>query len=80
MTEYERLRRWLEETFGSRIISQSVLVEDGIAVIEEEIDMSPEAAILLDDVYDALGLRGAPWIIEEDVGTRRVIKFPVVAV
>jgi len=77
MTEYERLRRWLEETFGSRIISQSVLIEDGIAVIEEEIDLSPEAAILLDDVYDALGLERAPWLIEEDLGVKRVVKFPV---
>jgi len=63
------------------MMSQSVTLEDGtVAVVEEDVALSPETAILLEDIYDALGLRGAPWIIEEDVGTRRVIKFPVVAV
>jgi len=75
--EYERLKEWLERAFDSRIVSQSVSVEDGMVIVEEDVDLPPEAAILLDDIYGALGLDKAPWLIEEDDGRRRVVKFPV---
>jgi len=64
MTECERLKAWLDRVFGSRVVSQSVTVEDGVAVIEEDVDMSPEVEILLGDMYKKLGLRRAPWMIE----------------
>jgi len=77
MSEYERLKAWLE-SLGASIMSQSVTVEDGVAVIEEDVDVPPEAVVLLDDIYGVLKLKDAPWIIEEDVGEKRIVKFPVV--
>jgi len=78
MSAYEEVKAWLERTFGSRFVSQSVSIEDGVvAIVEEDVDIPPEAAVLLDDVYDALGLRDAPWLVEEDLGARKIVKFPV---
>jgi len=78
MSVYEELKRWLE-TLGISTMSQSVTIEDGVATIEEE-DVPPEAVVLLDDIYVVLKLKDAPWIIEEDVGEKRIVKFPVVGV
>jgi len=75
--EYERLKVWLK-TLGISTGSQSVTVEDGVAVVEEDVDVPPEVSVLLADIYDALGLERAPWLIEIDEGERRAVKFPVV--
>jgi len=75
--EYERLKMWLEELFGTHIMSQSVAIEDGLAVVEEDVDIAPETSVILGDIYDMLGISQAPWIIEEDLGDKRIVKFPV---
>jgi len=75
-TEYERLKAWLK-SLGISTVSQSVTIQNGIAVVEEDVDLPPETAVLLSDVYDVLGLRDAPWLIEEDIGNRRIMKSPV---
>jgi len=78
MSAYEEVKAWLERTFGSRFVSQSASIEDGVvAVVEEDVDTPPEVAVLLDDIYDTLGLKDAPWFIEIDEGERKVVKFPV---
>jgi len=77
MSAYEEVKAWLERTFGSHIVSQSVTIKDGVAAVEEDVVIPPKAAVLLDDVYGALGLERAPWLIEIDEGERKVVKFPV---
>ena len=78
MSAYEEVKAWLERAFGSHIVSQSVTIEDGgVAVVEEDADVGPEMAVLLDDIYETLSLKDVPWLIEENVGTKRIVKFPV---
>jgi len=77
MSAYEEVKAWLERTFGSRFVSQSVSIEDGVATVEED-GVDEVSSVVLDDIYDALGLKDAPWLIEEDTGSKRVVKFPVV--
>jgi len=73
--EYERLKAWLE-SLGHRFISQSVTVKDCVATVEEDV-VGEVSSVVIDDVYDALGFESAPWLVEEDLGTRRRVKFPV---
>jgi len=73
--EYERLKTWLE-TLGISTASQSAVVEDGVATVEEE-GVDEVSSVVLDDIYEALGFERVPWLIEEDNGKRRVVKFPV---
>jgi len=77
MSAYEEVKAWLE-TLGISTVSQSVTIEEGgVAVVEEDADVGPEMAVLLDDIYETLNLKDVPWLIEENVGTKRIVKFPV---
>jgi len=72
---YEELKAWLE-SLGASIMSQSVTVEDGVATVEEDV-VDEVSSIVLGDIYGALGLERAPWLIEIDEGERKVVKFPM---
>jgi len=73
---YEELKRWLE-SLGISTVAQSVAVEDGVVAVVEEGVVDEVSSIVMDDIYETLGIERAPWLIEEDIGNRRIMKSPV---